>query len=79
MGLKNYSSVQADPEGAARSSGDTSIRERLSKSEAQERFGSGTVSKLALVTKEKGDGSIKRRIIIDLLRSGGNSRARVIT
>ena len=32
---------------------------------------------LALIVKEKGDGTIKRRIIIDLLRSGGNDRARV--
>ena len=40
-------------------------------------FGTGTVSKLALIVKEKGDGAIKRRIIIDLLRSGGNDRAKV--
>ena len=50
---------------------------RMAKSDAQHRFGTGTVSKLALIVKEKGDGTIKRRIIIDLLCSGGNDRARV--
>ena len=49
----------------------------MAKSDAQHRFGAGTVSKLSLIVKEKGDGTIKRRIIIDLLRSGGNDRARV--
>ena len=37
----------------------------------------GIVSKLALLVKNKEDGSVKRRIIIDLLRSGGNARCRV--
>ena len=78
--LKNYSSVQSDPAGAAQELGrylDQGFAKRLSKEEARHRFGSGTMSKLALITKEKSDGSLKRRIIIDLLRSGGNSRARV--
>ena len=78
--FKNYSSVEADPEGAAMELGhylDKGFAKRMSKADAQQRFGSGTVSKLALIVKEKGDGTIKRRIIIDLLRSGGNDRARV--
>ena len=78
--FKNHSSMEADPEGAAMELGrylDKGFAKRLAKADAQQRFGSGTVSKLALTTKEKGDGSIKRRIIIDLLRSGGNARARV--
>ena len=35
----------------------------------------GTVSKLALIIKQKEDMSIKRRIVIDLKRSKGNSRS----
>ena len=78
--FKNYSSVEADPEGASLELGryvDKGFAKRMAKTEAQHRFGTGTVSKLALIVKEKGDGAIKRRIIIDLLRSGGNERARV--
>eukprot|EP00913_Durusdinium_trenchii_P013258 g12445.t1 len=37
----------------------------------------GTVSKLALILKPKPDGSVKKRIVIDMLRSGGNGRAEV--
>ena len=37
----------------------------------------GIVSKLALLVKNKEDVSVKRRIIIDLLRSGGNARCKV--
>ena len=36
----------------------------------------GTVSKMALILKQKDDGSIKRRIILDMKRSQGNSRAK---
>ena len=35
----------------------------------------GTVSKLALIIKQKEDMSVKRRIVIDLKRSKGNSRS----
>lgn len=42
-----------------------------------ERFGKGTVSRLALIVKEKPDGSKKRRVIIDMKRSHGNRRATV--
>ena len=42
--------------------------------EVQAYFDKGTVSRLALVLKTKPDGSIKRRVVVDLLRSGGNSR-----
>ena len=37
----------------------------------------GTVSKMALILKEKEDGSVKRRIILDMRRSFGNSRSKV--
>ena len=78
--FKNYSSVDADPEGAAMELGrylDKGFAKRMCREDAQRRFGSGTVSKLALIVKEKGDATIKHRIIIDLLRSGGHGRARV--
>ena len=41
------------------------------------RFQKGTASKLALILKQKPDGSTKRRIVIDMRRSLGNSRAKV--
>ena len=47
----------------------------VSKEEASRRFGSGTVSHLALIVKDKPDGSRKRRVIVDMRRSGGNDRA----
>eukprot|EP00435_Cladocopium_sp_Y103_P012061 s4633_g3.t1 len=45
--------------------------------DAVQRFGVGTVSKLALIVKTKPDLTVKRRIVIDLRRSGGNSRCEV--
>ena len=42
-----------------------------------ERFPEGTASRLALILKQKADGSTKRRIVIDMRRSKGNERARV--
>ena len=41
------------------------------------RFGTGTISKMALIQKVKDDGRIKNRVIVDMPRSGGNSRATV--
>jgi hypothetical protein len=49
----------------------------LDENELKRQFPTGTISKLALILKEKEDGSIKRRVIIDLLRSGGNSRCKI--
>eukprot|EP00435_Cladocopium_sp_Y103_P029157 s2227_g7.t1 len=37
-------------------------------------FDKGTVSRLALIVKDKPDGGVKRRVVVDLLRSGGNLR-----
>ena len=34
------------------------------------------VSKLGLIVKPKADGTVKRRIIVDALRSGANKKAR---
>ena len=47
----------------------------ISKRQATEKFGAGTVSRLALLVKQKEDLSVKRRIIVDMRRSGGNDRA----
>eukprot|EP00435_Cladocopium_sp_Y103_P042020 s1275_g11.t1 len=46
----------------------------LSKDEVLDTMGHGTISRLGLIVKEKPSG-IKRRIIIDLRRSGGNTKA----
>jgi hypothetical protein len=43
----------------------------------RERFGSGTISRMALIQKQKDDGRVKNRLIVDMLRSGGNARATV--
>ena len=41
------------------------------------RFSSGTVSRMGLIQKVKDDGRVKNRVIVDMLRSGGNSRSSV--
>lgn len=48
---------------------------KISKEEVGEMFQHTTVSKLALILKTKEDGSVKKRIVIDLRRSLGNSKA----
>ena len=50
---------------------------RMTWDEVERRFGKGTCSRMALLLKEKPDGTTKRRIILDMRRSGGNSRAKV--
>ena len=78
--FNNYTSMSEDPEGASAELGrylDKGFCKRMSKHQAAERFDKGIISKLALITKQKSEDVIKRRIIIDLLRSGGNERARV--
>ena len=45
--------------------------------DVHQRFDQGTASKLALIFKQKPDGSTKRRIVIDMRCSKGNERARV--
>eukprot|EP00435_Cladocopium_sp_Y103_P048824 s861_g14.t1 len=49
----------------------------ISADEAKTKFEKGTVSRLALISKQKESGVMKHRLIIDLLRSGGNALARV--
>ena len=43
----------------------------------KENFGSGTMSKMGLIQKVKDDGRVKNRVIVDMLRSGGNARSSV--
>ena len=50
---------------------------RVSKEQVDEHFSQGTISKLAIIVKTRPDGTRKRRLIIDLRRSGGNSKARL--
>ena len=47
----------------------------INKQRAVEKFGEGTVSRIALLVKQKEDLTVKRRIIVDMRRSGGNDRA----
>ena len=76
--LKNYKSVEEDLEGAEaeleRYEKALYLR-RVSLEEAQRDFPNGTTSRLGLVTKVKEGGEIKRRIVIDLRRSGGNQKS----
>ena len=79
-GLLNYKSVQEQPI-EAKIEIERNIRKgfvkRLSWDETEKMFKKGTCSRMALLLKEKPDGTTKRRIILDMRRSGGNSRARV--
>ena len=73
---RNYKSMYEDKEPAKKELQrlvDKGFAVIMSKSEATEKFKVGTMSKLALITKKK-ENYIKYRIIIDLLRSGGNRR-----
>ena len=75
--LHNYTSVTADVENAKvelhRYEREGYVR-TIPKDMVQKEMGGGTISRLGLIVKEKAEG-IKRRIIIDLRRSGGNLKA----
>ena len=76
--LINYASVEEDKvharEELQRYEANGYMR-RLTVEEANEGFKRRTLSKLGLILKEREDGSLKKRIVIDLRRSGGNSKA----
>ena len=78
--LKNYESVESQKEEALIEI-DRYIEKGFVKvlplEMVHRRFPEGTASKLALIMKQKSDGSTKRRIVIDMRRSMGNDRARV--
>ena len=78
--LRNYTSVEDQKEEAG-----IEVERYLEKGFCKvlpwevihQNFPVGTASKLALILKQKPDGTTKRRIVIDLRRSGGNARAEV--
>ena len=76
-GTQNYSSVTTQ-QGEATVEIDRYLKKgfvkRMEWKEVSSLFGSGTLSKMALILKQKEDGSTKRRIILDLRRSGGNDK-----
>ena len=80
MHLRNYTSVEEQKEDAGieveryEAKGFCKI---LPWEVIHQNFPTGTASRLALILKQKPDGSTKRRIVIDLRRSGGNARAEV--
>ena len=47
------------------------------KSIVRKRFKTGATSKMAILVKLKGDGTKKRRLMVDLKRSGGNDKATI--
>ena len=76
--IVNYKSFEEFPEDAAIEVErllEAGFAKKISKERAREKFGEGTVSRLALLVKQKEDKTIKRRIIVDMKRSGGNDRA----
>ena len=78
--LKNYKSVEDDKEGAeielSRYEEERYLR-RISREEAKSQWGGGTISRLGMVVKTKDSGEVKRRIEIDLRRSGGNAKSKL--
>lgn len=50
---------------------------KYSKQQVKEKFPGGTISRLGLIVKLKEGGVKKRRIILDLRRSGGNKKAKL--
>ena len=76
-GTQNYSSVTTQ-QGEATIEIDRYLKKgfvkRMEWKEVSSLFGAGTLSKMALILKQKEDGTTKRRIILDLRRSGGNNK-----
>eukprot|EP00435_Cladocopium_sp_Y103_P072540 s106_g40.t1 len=79
-GMRNYESVETQKDEAL-----IEVERYVNKGfckvlpweDLHKRFPEGTASKLALIIKQKPDGSTKRRIVIDMKRSQGNKRAKV--
>ena len=73
----NYASVEANKDHARELQRyeNNGYMRRLTVEEANRAFKKRTLSKLGLILKEREDGSLKKRIVIDLRRSGGNSKA----
>ena len=80
LGAENYKSFLEEPDHARAEVQrylDKGSCIELTEEQLREQFPVGTMSKAALTLKFKEDGAVKRRVIIDLLRSGGNERCRV--
>ena len=78
--VMNYKSVQEQPEDAAVEL--ERYREKgyvkdLSEEQLKTEFPGGTISRMGLIVKPKEGGGIKRRFIVDLRRSTGNSKAKL--
>lgn len=79
--LRNYESVEA----AQKEDSSIEINRYMQKGycrilpweELHRRYPEGTASRLALILKQKPDGSTKRRIVIDMKRSKGNDRSNI--
>lgn len=80
LGAENYKSFLEEPDHARAEVQrylDKGSCIELTEEQLREQFPVGTISKAALILKFKEDGAVKRRVIIDLLRSGGIERCRV--
>ena len=78
--ITNYSSITEninDAKEEVKRVIDLGYAVKLTRDEANTHFSRGTVSKLAIIVKTRASGSKKRRLIIDLRRSGGNSKAKL--
>eukprot|EP00438_Fugacium_kawagutii_P030046 Skav201342 [mRNA] locus=scaffold1389:347636:350773:+ [translate_table: standard] len=78
--LKNYESVESQVEEAAIEVDryiDCGFCKVVPLETVYQTYPKGAASRLALILKQKTDGSTKRRIVIDLKRSDGNKRCQV--
>lgn len=78
--ITNYSSITEninDAKEEVKRVIDLGYAVELTRDEANTHFSRGTVSKLVIIVKTRASGSKKRRLIIDLRRSGGNSKAKL--
>eukprot|EP00972_Heterocapsa_arctica_P026392 3886261-Heterocapsa_arctica.AAC.1 len=76
--MGNYSSMLANPLEAAAELNrflEQGFGIRISREHAMAAFADGSFSRLALILKTRLDGTSKARIIVDMLRSGANSRS----
>ena len=76
--LLNYASVEDNKTHARdelRRYEENGYMRRLTVEEANSQFKKRTLSKLGLILKEREDKTLKKRIVIDLRRSGGNDKA----
>ena len=80
LNLKNYLSFEEareDAEIEIKRYEERRYLKRISKDKAKKEMKGGTVSRLGLIIKVKESGERKRRVVIDLRRSGGNGLSRL--